>query len=304
MKRFLSVILALATLICACAFTVSATNYGKVSNYTSSNYSTPSNSGDYAYWNGSKVVKSSSTTTKEIMWMQAALNYCIDNKKFSASKLDVDGSFGPASKTTTTAFQKKFGLSADGSFGPATIQKMKSVLSDIEKSKKATTTTTTTSNTSKSKTLSINMNVINQTGPQPYSGPCGCFAVAYCRDILDGKAHKWTEFNNGGTTNTAVWSKAKYESKNGSNKQAVLKACYDNINNNKPVVVRVTGNGSSGHYITVVGYTNVTNVNSLSEKNFKIIDPVKSAFSKGVLTMTDGSTGYSIASSYQYIVSK
>ena len=148
MKRVLSVILALATLICACAFTVSATNYGKVSNYTSSNYSTPSNSGDYAYWNGSKVVKSSSTTTKEIMWMQASLNYCIDNKKFSASKLDVDGSFGPASKATTTAFQKKFGLSVDGSFGPATIQKMKSVLSDIEKSKKTTTTTTSSKSSS------------------------------------------------------------------------------------------------------------------------------------------------------------
>lgn len=299
MKKVLAIILTIVTvfsIVSISAFAEDNTNYGK--------YNEPESSGDYAYWNGSKVVKSSSTTNDEIKWMQAALNFCKKNIGLSfSSYLAIDGSFGPASKSATLAFQKKYGLSQDGSFGPATIQKMKTVLDDYKKSQNKTTTTKT-ANTNKSKTLSINMNVINQTGPQPYSGPCGCFAVAYCRDILDGKAHKWTEFNNGGTTNTAVWSKAKYESKNGSSKQAVLKACYDNINNNKPVVVRVTGNGSSGHYITVVGYTNVTNVNSLSEKNFKIIDPVKSAFAKGVRTMTDGSTGYSIASSCQYIVSK
>ena len=92
-----------------------------------SSYTAPTST-DYAYWDGSKVVKASGTTTSEIKWMQAALNYCIVNKGLSASKLTVDGSFGPASKTTTTAFQKKFGLSADGSFGSATIARMKEVL--------------------------------------------------------------------------------------------------------------------------------------------------------------------------------
>lgn len=92
-----------------------------------SSYTAPSSS-DYAYWDGSKVVKASGTTTSEIKWMQAALNYCIVNNGLSASKLTVDGSFGPSSKTTTTAFQKKFGLSADGSFGSATIARMKEVL--------------------------------------------------------------------------------------------------------------------------------------------------------------------------------
>ena len=91
------------------------------------------NSGDYAYWNGSKVVKSSSTSKDEIKWMQKALNYCISNRGLNATKLTVDGSFGPASKKATIAFQKATGLSADGSFGPATIKKMKNILNNGNK---------------------------------------------------------------------------------------------------------------------------------------------------------------------------
>ena len=94
-------------------------------NYSS--YSAPSSS-DYAYWNGSKMVKASGTTKSEIKWMQCALNYCIKYKGLKASYLSADGSFGPATKKTTTAFQKKYGLSQDGSFGSKTISKMKSVL--------------------------------------------------------------------------------------------------------------------------------------------------------------------------------
>lgn len=126
-KRIIAAFLAVTTLLTASvsgAITTLAANYS--TNYSS--YNQPE-SNDFAYWNGKKVVKGSGTTTNEIKWMQAALNYCISKKGLNASKLDVDGSFGPASKKTTTAFQKKYGLSQDGSFGPATISKMKSVLS-------------------------------------------------------------------------------------------------------------------------------------------------------------------------------
>lgn len=60
--------------------------------------------------------------------MQAALNYCIKEKGLSASYLEVDGSFGPASKAATSAFQQKYDLSVDGSFGPGTITQMKKLL--------------------------------------------------------------------------------------------------------------------------------------------------------------------------------
>ncbi len=132
-KKLVALLLAVICVVSMFSFTgVSAS----AANYTSdySKYSTPSAS-DYAYWNGKKVVKASGTTKSEIKWMQAALNYCITDKGLNASKLDVDGSFGPASKKTATAFQKKYGLSADGSFGPKTIAKMKDVLKQVSSSK-------------------------------------------------------------------------------------------------------------------------------------------------------------------------
>lgn len=296
-KKLMSIILALVAL-CS-IFTVSAFAANYTTDYKS--YSQPSTSGDYAYWNGKKVVRASGTTVSEVKWMQASLNYCIKNKGLSANLLDVDGSFGPASKSTTLAFQKKYGLSQDGSFGPATIKKMISILP-------SPTSSNTPTGNSQSKMLSVNMNNIKSTGYQPCSGPCGCYAIAYGRDIRDGSVHKWTEYSVGYLSSKgrysydASWSKGKCTVKNGSSAQAVFKAVYDSINNGKPVVVRVKGNGSDGHYITLVGYQNVTNVNSLSAKNFLMIDPVKSNFNKGIVSMTTGSTGYSLAGSLQYAI--
>lgn len=125
--KVLSIVLALVTIFSTSAIGLTASAANNTS-YTS--YDAPENSGDYAYWNGSKVVKSSSTTKSEICWIQAAINYCIANEGLKTSYIAVDGSFGPGSKTATIAFQKAAGLTADGSFGPSTIVKMKSVLND------------------------------------------------------------------------------------------------------------------------------------------------------------------------------
>ena len=122
-KRFVAVVL-IVTLLCG-IFAIPASAANNTTDYNA--YTAPSSS-DYAYWNGSYVVKASGTTTSEIKWMHAALNYCISNKGLSATKLDVDGSFGPASEKACLAFQKKYGLEQDGSFGPSTIAKMKSLL--------------------------------------------------------------------------------------------------------------------------------------------------------------------------------
>ncbi len=283
------------------------------------------NSGDYAYWNGSKVVKSSSTSKDEIKWMQKALNYCISNRGLSATKLDEDGSFGPASKKTTLAFQKAVNkaiaskklsiskLDEDGSFGPATIKAMKTVLNNGNSNTlKATTSNNVSTSSASSKTLSVDMSIIKKTGYQPESGPCGCYALAYCRDIIDGKAHSWTEYSNEGYVKawgrygyTVNWSKGSFTSKTGSTKLDVLKALYNSINNGKPAVVRVKGNGSTGHYVAVVGYKDVKDINDLSEKNFLIIDSAsKTAFNRGITSMTSGSTGYTIHSNKQYVIAK
>ena len=120
------------------------TNFGK--------YTAPSSS-DYAYWSGSKVVKASGTTTKEIQWMQAAMNYCIKCGYIKCSYLAVDGSFGPASQTVCKAFQKKAGLTQDGSFGPGTIDKMKKVLPTLKDPDKTTSSTTSKSTTTSDKII-------------------------------------------------------------------------------------------------------------------------------------------------------
>ena len=37
--------------------------------------------------------------------------------------------------------------------------------------------------------LSMNKTELDKVGRQTESGPCGCYALAYCRTILDGYAH-------------------------------------------------------------------------------------------------------------------
>lgn len=140
-KRVLSLLLCCIMTFALLGGTVLTASAASVS--SSLGYDQPENSGDYAYWSGSKVVKSSSTTKNEVKWMQVALNYCISKEGLSATKLTVDGSFGPASKNATIKFQKATGLTADGSFGPSAIKKMKAVLNDGKATFKTTTLTTT-----------------------------------------------------------------------------------------------------------------------------------------------------------------
>ena len=123
-KKIIALLIAMVSVVTAFSATQISVS-AAVTNYSS--FSTPSAS-DYAYWNGSKTVKASGTTTSEVKWMQASLNYCIKYKSLSASYLSVDGIFGANSKKTTTAFQKKYSLTQDGVFGKNTIAKMKSVL--------------------------------------------------------------------------------------------------------------------------------------------------------------------------------
>ncbi len=307
-KKILAVILAIVTIFSMSAITLTAS----AANISATlGYNEPENSGDYAYWNGSKVVKSSSTTKDEIKWMQAALNYCISKEGLNATKLTIDGSFGPASKAATIKFQKATGLTQDGSFGPGTIKKMKSVLNDGKATFKTNNSTATVN--SNSKTLPINWSLIKSTGKQG-SGEknCLCYALAYSRDIIDKYAHSWTEYSEGYLSSqkrysyTAVCSKASYTKKTNSSQSTVYKTIYDNLNNGKPVVINVddgAGKRSSGcHYVAVVGYVNVTDVSKLSASNFLIIDSVGSG---GYTTENLGGLGYYLRSnngSYAYYI--
>lgn len=263
-KRLLSLLLTVATVLSLISvMSPSASAADPVTNY--SNYSTPSNSSDYAYWSGSRVVRASGTTTSEVKWMQAAINYCIKYGGLQASYLAVDGSFGPASQAATKTFQSRYGLTADGSFGPKTIQKMKSVLASLNTA-------------TQSKILNINWSLIQQTGKQSTSGPCFCFALAYARDILDGYVHQWYEYEAYGSKvqskySTAERKLANFNSRFVDSKSAALQDIFERVKAGKPVVINVNGGRSTGeHYVCVVGYTGVTSTSTLSESNFLIID--------------------------------
>ncbi len=140
-----------------------------------------------------------------------------------------------------------------------------------------TTTSGSSSSSSKSKTLitDTNLKLIQTTGLQPNAYACGCVALAYCRDIIDKSQHYYTEYEYGAGSNCAWWYAAGYTPCTSSSEQTVYKAIYDQINAGKPVVVYVTGGRSTGsHYIAIVGYTGVTNVNNLSASNFLVVDSV------------------------------
>ena len=158
----------------------------------------------------------------DVKWVQQALNTTIN------AGLAIDGSFGPACKSATIKFQKKYGLSQDGSFGPATRSKMVSVLNSMGYS--------ASTPKSQNKTLNFSWSVIQNVGYQPVSGPCGCYALAYARSVIDGRTHKWTEYSleylpsKGRYSYTVAWNKGSYVSKNSTSKQTVLKAVYDSTN--------------------------------------------------------------------------
>lgn len=305
LKKVVALVLCLVTVFSVMSITAFAANY--TSRY--SNYNSPENSGDWAQYKNSKVQRSSSTTKDEVRWMQAALNHCMIAEGlnvfngYNLSKLDVDGSFGPASKKATEAFQKAAGLSVDGSFGPATIKKMKSILSDGKTDSLApvinrsirVTSTTSSSNTKVTKTL-ITKNILQWDYKDKYwngsnisrSG-CGIVsavsAVYNCTGnfINPNTVADWANskgyYNNanvsgkgngGGICNRDDYVKAfvaKYGSTYGFK---LVDTKYSTVNNN--VIKNHLANGGTaivhvyGHYMCLAGYDKSTD-------RFLVYDP-------------------------------
>lgn len=170
------------------------------------------------------------------------------------------------------------------------------------------------------KVLSINWDHIKKIGNQAgknkagkSSDSCMCFALAYSRTILDGKVHTWKEYDYNGYKRGSYtqydacgWpGRANYSKKTNASQSTVYKAIYENIKAGKPVVAFVKGKRSPWHFITIVGYTGVTSTNSLSAKNFLIIDSCPGTTTKATENM--GSVGYSLKLSgkkYLYYVAK
>ncbi len=154
-KSIIAIILCMLTLFSMVSVSASAVSQ------SSSLGNEAEDSGDYMYYNGSKMVKSSTTSKEEVKWAQNCLNFCMKFEGLSGTQLSVDGDFGKLSKAATLAFQKAVNkaisngklsftkLAEDGSFGSKTIQAMKKILNDNKRnSLKVTSSNNTTVSTS------------------------------------------------------------------------------------------------------------------------------------------------------------
>ena len=147
------------------------------------------------------------------------------------------------------------------------------------------------------KILSYSASKIAGIGPQPSGSKyCSVYAISYARAVA-GK----TPYSNPyayWTADGALWSSGGMKSLKYSTQQSGLKKLYDEICAGRPAIAYVYGTGTSQHYVTVIGYKDVTDVNNLEMENFIILDPGYAAQkSMGIYTglkMTSQNRGYQI----------
>lgn len=129
--------------------------------------------------------------------------------------------------------------------------------------------------------LDVNLNQIAAVGHQLAGGyACSCFSLAYARTITDGWVHDFSEYNVYGADQynvSASWSSGDYYRSEYPTKEEALIDLYGELQNRRPVLACVSGRGSTQHFVTVVGFENVTTLDELSEDNFLILDPIPSA---------------------------
>lgn len=156
-------------------------------------------------------------------------------------------------------------------------------------------------NAASSKTLYLNADLLTKVGTQPaYTYTCACYALAYCRTMLDNSVHYYSEYNRYGADQynaSCVWGWGDYSTKAASNRAGVFKACYDSINNDRPIIIHLNHSKYGQHWVAVVGYQNVSDVNSMTESNLLVIDSIH-----GFKGTPETLSGYTLNTSYRYAV--
>lgn len=155
--------------------------------------------------------------------------------------------------------------------------------------------------------LDMNISQINAVGYQtPYTTSCACFALAYCRTILDNQVHNWWEYNANGDFNEngacTGWSTGggQYSGVFPGDENVTLNIMYNELSAGRPVVVRVIGNGNTvrttgfQHYVAIVGYTNVDSLDDITINNFLMIDSVGAVDANGNHTVENVGDHYNL----------
>ena len=117
----------------------------------------------------------------------------------------------------------------------------------------------------------------------PYSWACASYCVAYAKAIIDGQKHNPKEYWSTPTSGTVDWTAGNYNRYKWYSSIGVqtelLKDVYNELKAGRLPIIYVTLYYSSGasyskHWALVVGYQNVNvdNLDSLTEKNFIVID--------------------------------
>lgn len=130
--------------------------------------------------------------------------------------------------------------------------------------------------------LNYNSRVFNAIGAQPVSGPCGQYAMAYCRLVLDGHfklKKKYSSYYNqlyyeyGNGSHYAYWSEANGHSKWYQRAKTCFRAVLEEIKSGRPCIINLHNNGTgNNHYVAVIGYVAGTTYDNVSLKSFIALD--------------------------------
>lgn len=123
--------------------------------------------------------------------------------------------------------------------------------------------------------LDLDQPLLELVGHQRRGVTCACYSLAYCRTLLDGERHLFSEYNLGFGEEDAwcSWLYGDYNSFGSFSASDIYERMYLELCEGKPSVILVKGPNTRQHYIAVVGFENVTNGAPLDAYNFLILDP-------------------------------
>ena len=129
--------------------------------------------------------------------------------------------------------------------------------------------------------LSYNKTIFKKIGKQPYSGPCGLYAMAYGRLVIDGEFRIKTNYGSvcdqlldeyGNGSCMAYWGNAGAGSVWTTSAKAAYQKVMDELADGRPCIIPVNGNYGN-HFVLVIGYKKGTTKSNVSLDKLIILDP-------------------------------
>ena len=154
--------------------------------------------------------------------------------------------------------------------------------------------------------LELDRPLLEQVGHQRGGQACACYALAYCRTLLDGRAQPYSDFNLGTDENDAwcAWYYGDYESLNFTEAYEVYERMVEELSAGKPVVILVNGSRTQQHYVAIVGFENASPGEPLTANNFLMLDPVAASFEPQNLGEAELDLKKQINGVYQLVVDR